>query len=469
MMDVAVIGGGISGLTAAYELKCRGYRVCVLERQCRAGGNAISERLSGFLMEHGPSSLNGSVGVASALTSALGLDPLRCPLGKEVRYRYLIRDGSLYRIGIHPLGFLLSDYLSLRGRLRLAAEMFIPVRRDTGEESVAQFCRRRFGAEFGEYVIDPLVGGLRAARAEDTSMPACFPALVDMECRYGSVIRGIAARRLTRGTMPGRCLYSWRDGIATLPRMLAGGLGSAVKTGIPVRRIRPLGCGYCIEAGSPTSVIMARAVVVATQPHVAAALLEGIDPEAASAAGAIDAPPLAVVFLGYRREQIEHPLDGLGYLSPACEHRIVYGTLFNSTMFTDRAPSGHVALTAYIGGDRAPDMARLPTPDLIALARQEFREVLGAGGEPVIARVRQWVRSLPQYRLGHKSRLAILQNAQERWPGLFITGNYFSGPSVASCIAQSCETAMQVDQFLRASTPNVAPYIAPRAPHNRAC
>lgn len=458
-MDAAVIGGGISGLTAAYELKRRGHRVCVLERQCCAGGNAISERTGGFLMEHGPSSVNGAGCEAAALARTLGLDTLRCPLGAGVRYRYLTRDGRLYRIGTHPLGFVLSDYLSLGGRLRLVAEILVPTKRDDGDESVADFCHRRFGAEFAEGVIDPLLGGLRAARADETSMSACFPALVDMERTYGSVIRAMLARGLAHGTMPGRRLYSWRDGIGTLPWALAQRLGPAVKTGTAVRRIRHVAGGYRIEAGPAVDSILARAVVIATQPHVAAALLEGVDIEAAAAAGAIDAPPLAVVFLGYHRSQIDHPLDGLGYLSPSRERRTSCGTLFNSTMFGGRAPAGYVALTAYIGGARAPDAARLPTADLVALAREEFRELLGASGEPVIARTRQWVRGLPQYRLGHESRLATLLGARDRRPGLFITGNYFSGPSIASCTAQACETAGHADRFLRATvhTPDVGP------------
>ncbi|MCC6867483.1 MAG: protoporphyrinogen oxidase [Burkholderiales bacterium] len=451
MIDAAVIGGGISGLAAAHELRRWGYEVCVLERQQRAGGNAISERIDGFLMEHGPSSMSGADGAVAELTRVLGIDGQRCDLGANVRYRYLTRSDHLHRIRTQPFAFLLSNYLSWRARVRLAAEWLVPARSDTADESVAHFCRRRFGAEFAAAVVDPLLGGLRAARAEETSMSACFPALAAMERKHGSVIGALYANRAAGRTMPGRRLYSWRDGVANLPRALAASLDSLVRTGVAVRRIRPRGRGYSIDAGGGAS-ILARAVILATQPHVAATLLQDIDTDTADAAAAIDAPPMAVVFLGYRRHQVEHPLDGLGYLTAEREGRAVSGTLFNSTMFPGRAPSGCIALTAYLGGARSPSLARLPERDLIALAREEFHELLGARGAPVVAKIRQWARSLPQYRLGHESKLAILQAAGARNPGVFITGNYFRGPSMTNCIEQARATALRAAAFLRDST-----------------
>ncbi|MFQ6019098.1 MAG: FAD-dependent oxidoreductase, partial [Kiloniellaceae bacterium] len=147
-IDVAVIGGGISGLATAHGLICRGRRVVVLERQVRPGGNAVSERIGGFLMEHGPSSVAAASPVAAALSKSFGLDGLRCALGSGVRYRYLARAGGLHRIATHPLGFLTSDYLSLGARLRMLAEILVPANGSREEETVAGFCGRRFGPEF---------------------------------------------------------------------------------------------------------------------------------------------------------------------------------------------------------------------------------------------------------------------------------------------------------------------------------
>ena len=450
-LDVAVIGGGVSGLAVAYELVSRGHEVVVLERQVRAGGNAVSERIGGFLMEHGPSSVNVASPV-TALSGTLGIDGLRCDLGPQVCHRYLTGGGRLHQVSTHPFGFFSSGYLSLRARLRLLTELFVPPggaqTEEAGtEESVADFWSRRFGAEFTERVIDPLVGGLFAGRAAELSMPAVFPALLEMERRHGSITRAVLRRRLAGAKMPGRRLHSWADGIGTLPAALARALGPALRTGVAVRRIRVHPGGFRIEAGA-AGVIEARSVVIATQPHVAATLLDGLDDVAAQAAAAIDAPPLAVVFLGFRRAQVDHPLDGLGYLTPQCEERALTGALFCSSMFPERAPEGHVALAGYVGGARAPEAALAAPEDLIAETRAEFRDLLGARGEPVLARVRQWPRGLPQYRLGHGRVVAALHESHARRPGLFVTGNYLTGPAVGACVAKGLETAAWVHRFL---------------------
>lgn len=451
-VDVAIIGGGVSGLATAFDLKRRGHGVVVLERQAHAGGNAISERIGGFLMEHGPSTVNAGSEAANAYSSDLWLDSERCDLGEGVKHRYLTQGDGLSAISINPLGFLLSDYLSLPARLRLMVEFALPRRGDGdgGEESVADFCSRRFGREFTRRVIDPLVGGLHAGRAHELSMSAVFPALQKLERDHRSITLSVLHRRRHGGRIPSRRLFSWAGGIGALPRTLAARLGDTVRTGVTVRRIQALRNGFRIDVGDG-GVIRSRAFVIATQPHVASQLLETVDAPAAEAACGIGAPPLAVVFLGYRRNQVAHPLDGLGYLSAAEEGRHLNGAQFCSTMFPGRAPEGHVAIAGYIGGARAPELARLPSDALVDMARSEFADLLGAKGDPVIARVRHWALGIPQYRLGHGRRIEHIAEASNRVPGLFLTGNYFHGPSVAMCLANSRDTAINVDSYLAAS------------------
>jgi len=344
---------------------------------------------------------------------------------------------------------LCSNYLSIGAKLRLLAEVAVPPRRgaEMGEETVAAFAARRFGAEFAARVIDPMVGGIYAARASETSAAALFPGLTELERRHGSVTAGILYRRRRGGAMPGSRLFSWRDGIGALPRALARRLGGAVRTGVAVRRIERRAGAFRLDAG-PSGCLDARAVVIATPPQVAAAMLDRVDGLAAAAAARIEAPPLAVVFLGYRRQDVAHPLDGLGFLAAEDERRTLNGVQFSSTMFPGRAPRGSVALTAYFGGARAPDVARAPVAELIHLADRELRELIGACGRPLLAKVRHWPIGLPQYRVGHRSRVATLREASLRHPGLFVTGNYFSGPSVAACVAQSLEITARVRQFL---------------------
>lgn len=445
--DVAVVGAGVSGLAAACMLRRRGWRVAVLERQSQAGGKAISERIGQFLMEHGPSSINGASVEALRWSSHLDLESQRVGLGPGVRRRYLASEGRLHGIATHPLGFFTSNYLSRFARLRLLVEISVPQGKDTERETVAEFCSRRFGREFADRVIDPLVGGLLAGDPRELAMASVFPAIVAMEQRYRSVIVGALRARLRGGKMPARQLFSWRDGIGMLPARLAAVLRSDLKIGVTVRRIQSAPNGFRIDLG-PDGSLSVRAVLLATSSRVAACLLEHVDAAAAEAAAAIEAPPLAIVFFGYRRHQIEHPLDGIGYLSPSGEGRAISGALFSSTMFECRAAPGDVALTAYIGGARTRSAASLSSADLVELARADFRDLLGARGEPIIVKHRLWRDGLPQYKVGHDRTISTLRGAGDRQPGLFVLGNYLRGVSVAACLQEAADTCNRADRFL---------------------
>ncbi len=448
MIDAAIIGGGISGLSAAYELKVRGFEIKVLERQNRCGGVAVSEKSGGFLIEHGPSSISTSVGGVEGFSRQLGLDAQKCGLKADVRYRYLIKDGQPCPISTSPLGFFTSSYLSPLAKINLLLEFF-RARGDAANESVAQFCNRRFGAEFTRMVIEPLVTGLYGARAGDVALKAAFPALERMERQYGSLIAAVIAKKASGRKMPAKRLFSWQNGIASLPDALASVLSASVYTGVAIRRITKSAEGFSIDMGAAGR-LRARSVIIAVQPHAAGALLGDMDKEAAGALFDIPAPPISIVYLGYSQEKVAHELAGIGYLTPESEGRTASGVLFPSSMFAARAPEGHVALSVYIGGSRAPDAAVLPRRDLIALAREEVGDMLGASGEPVMARIRQWPRGLPQMSTGHNQRLGVLKGAGERHEGLFFTGNYFSGPGISYCINNARIAAAKTAEYLGA-------------------
>lgn len=450
--DVIVLGAGLSGLSAAHALKATGRKVLVLERRANAGGRVQSDRFGGFLMEHGPTSLAGPAPAAEGLVSALGLTDQRVEKGERVRHRYLVRDGRVQGLPLDPLRFFSDGFFSLAGRLRFLAEPFVPGRSE--DETIAAFVRRRFGREFLDYLFDPLIGGLYSGDPERLSVSALLPHLKRLEQEHGSVVLGALNRRLSgkAGEMPGaRMLFSFRDGMGTLPNALAAALGEGLLTDARVEGLRPAaGGGFVATArlGGDIRRLHAPSVIVALPAYGAARIIDGMDMGAAEALANIDHPPLAVVFIGYRAEDVGHPLDGLGYLAPAVEKRPALGMLFSSTLFPGRAPPGYVALTAFVGGARHPTLARLPERVLREEVAAEARRLLGVRGMPVVVRTRYWMNSLPQYAMDHATKLETLHSLEEAHPGLFVTGNYLTGMSTTACIAQARLTASRAQAFL---------------------
>lgn len=448
-MSVVVIGGGISGLAAAHRLKQAGRKVIVLDRRDVPGGRVYSECRDGFLVEHGPNSMISPAPGAESLIGALGLGADRIDKSSAVRHRYLVRNGKAHALPIDPLGFFSSNFFSVRGRLRLLLEPFITRRLE--DESVASFIRRRFGPELLDYVFDPLVGGLYAGDPEKLSIAALLPRLKQLETHYGSVVRGAARKMLAgmdaRYDPRRRMLFSFRHGMATLPRQLAASLGNRLRSGVRVERMEPLAGGSYqlkLRIGEREETLQAGQVVIALPAYAAARLLENMAPEAASRLAGIEHPPLSVVALGFRREAISHPLDGLGVLTPTVEKRNILGFLFSSTLFAGRAPDDHVLLTAYVGGARQPDLAQLPREALIDLVRNEANSLLGCRGAPVFESVRYWRYGLPQPDLQHASRLQSLLDLEQEFPGLAVTGNYIAGVATATCIDTAVVAANRI-------------------------
>lgn len=453
MAEIIVIGAGISGLVAAHLLRRAGHDVVVFDQCAAPGGRMRSERFGGFLMEYGASSIVRPAPAAETLVTQLGLDREMVTRSAGARRRYLVRDGRMRDLPLQPYRFLLSDFFSLSGRARMLMEPFIAAHHD--DETVANFMRRRFGKELLEYVVDPLVGGLFAGDPAQLSVSAVFPQLKRLERHTGSVIGGIIKSRLHHavertGGPERRALSSFREGLGTLPRALTRLLPGRVLLGHRVEAVQHRTTGYQVRIRRGTDVLWrcADSVIVALPAYAAAAILDPLEPRMAAALAGISHPPLAVAFLGYRAQSIAHPLDGVGALMPAIEGRGVLGVLFSSTLFPGRAPPDHVALTAFIGGARQPQLALLAPRELEELACSEVRQLLGARAAPLIVRTHRWHYGLPQPGLGHARRLREIAAGAPQHPGLFLTGNYFSGVSAAACVQEAFHAAQLAIQHL---------------------
>ncbi|WP_414663263.1 protoporphyrinogen oxidase [Horticoccus sp. 23ND18S-11] len=435
---VAVLGAGITGLTAAWHLERAGLRAVVFERSPRVGGAIGTHRQDGWLHELGPNSmLEGAASVATFITG-LGLGPRRVYASPVAQNRYIVRGGKLVAMPTSPGRFITTPLFSLGAKLALLGEPFRARGAADAEESVAEFVVRRLGREFLDYAVNPFVGGVYAGDPKRLSVRHGFPKLRALEQEHGSLIRGAIARRNTSGGPKGS-MFSFPNGLEELPLALAAQLGEPVRTSTQIRAIRRRDevweIAFTGRDGADQTELFSAVVCALPADALAGLPFDGV-PSAArlTELRAIEHPPVVSVFTGYRRENVAHPLDGFGALMPEVEKGGILGTLFSSTLFPGRAPEGHVALTSFVGGTRQPELAQLDDPALLNVVRQELGRLVGAKGEPAYVHLQRWPRAIPQYTLGYGRFKDVIAAAEAGAPGLFIGGNCRDGISLANCI-----------------------------------
>ena len=450
---VAVIGGGVTGLTAATELRRSGVEVTVFEGAARPGGVVAAEREDGWLRELGPNSLLEGTTEIAEFIDGLGLGPRRLYASPEAKRRYIVRGGRPVALPASPLGFVTTPLFSARAKLRLLGEPWRPRGRTDAEETVADFVTRRLGPEFLDYAINPFVAGVYAGDPRRLSVRQAFPKLFAIEQEHGSLIRGALAHRNTSGGPKGR-IFSFPEGLGEIATAAAARLGGALRLNHRVQTVVRANGGWRlgISAEGREETAEFNAVVCALPADALAALPFAGVPEAAGLATLreIAHPPVVSVFAGYRREQVAHALDGFGLLMPEVERGRILGTLFSSTLFPGRAPEGHVALTTFIGGMRAPDLATRDDEALRALVAEELGRLLGVRGEPVVFRLQRWPRAIPQYAPGYARFKEAMATAERGAPGLFLGGNSRDGISLANCIGAGCRLAREMTAFMAA-------------------
>jgi oxygen-dependent protoporphyrinogen oxidase len=440
--SIAVLGAGATGLAAAYRLSQLGHRVRVFEASDRVGGAVRTEIVDGWLIEGGPNSMLAGEPIVASLIDELGLGAERVMANAAAKNRYIVRNGRAVAAPVSPPALLASPLFSLGAKLRLFGEVFSRQRVRVGDVSLEEFVRSHFGQELVDYGLNPFVGGVYAGNPKKLSARHAFPKLCEIEQKHGSIIRGQIAEakaRKARGEKkPAGGIFSFRRGLQTLPAALA----SSLPVGALERQAR-------IEAlvpGTPWSVVWTNGVethhenfdtVIAALPAPALAQLRfgTLGERPLAALDAVEHPPVSSLFLGYRREQVSHPLDGFGVLAPEVEKRSVLGILFSSSLFDERAPAGHVALTVMVGGARQPEIARLPAGGILAAVEPDLRQLLGVTGAPVFQRHTFWPRAIPQYNLGYEQHLETMAAAERRYPGLLIGGQARDGIALPACLA----------------------------------
>ena len=451
--DVIVVGAGLSGLTAAFRLTQQGFRVQVIEPAARPGGVIGSIRRDGVLYERGPNSGLDTTPLVNELLAAAGIAGERVDASAAAARRYILRDGALTPLPTSPPAFITSPLFSWRAKLALLREPFIAPAAPDAEETVAAFVRRRLGAEFLDYAIEPFVAGIYAGDPDRLSVPAAFPRLAALEQKYGSLIggqiKGARERRKRAEKAKNAAVsFSFREVMQTLTDALARGL--SIDFGVRAAGLRRAGAGIVIECerGAERFELHARSVVLAVPAHAAAGIIGSLAPEAVPALRAIEYPPVASVAGCYRRADVAHPLDGFGFLAPRRESPPILGCLFSSSMFDGRADASTVLLTTFVGGVRSAPLALKAEDELAADVAAALQRYLGAR-RPLWQAVNCWPRAIPQYTLGHLQRIAAVERAEAANPGLRFCANWRGGVSVADCIKSAHAATEELAKFLR--------------------
>jgi protoporphyrinogen/coproporphyrinogen III oxidase len=445
--DVAILGAGISGLTAAFWLKEAGFSVVCLEASDHPGGSITTWAGEGFRFELGPNTVLNNALEIDRLCEAAGILGERINAAPASKKRFIVKDGKLLALPGGPVGFLTTPLFSAGAKLRLLKEPFIG--RASKEETIAQFVRRRLGEELLQYAVGPFVSGVYAGDPEKLSVRHATAKIYALEEKHGSLIRGAIAKR--KGPAPAGGLFSFPEGLGYLPATLATSLGGGYSPNTSVVSVEAAGDGYTVRArtasGEPRE-ISARAVVSALPAKAAGPALAPLGGDFPSRIPALPYADVALVCMGFRRDQIAHPLDGFGFLAPEVEGRHVLGCLFTSSLFPDRAPEGHVALSAFVGGAMHGDRVAVPEEEIVRRTVEDLRPLLGITGEPVLTRVVAWRPAIPQYVVGHGANKEAAGVFEASCPGVFISGNLLYGVSVGDCIKNATAVAGRVGEFL---------------------
>jgi protoporphyrinogen/coproporphyrinogen III oxidase len=465
MKRVVIVGGGITGLAAAYRLEQHpgGLAITLVEAENRLGGKILTERFEGFIVEGGPDCFLSRKPRGTGLCEELGVTGRLQGRNEHRRATYVVRDGALHPLPEGLSGMIPTDLdalesstlLTEEGRARLKQEPALPPRAGSGDESVASFASRRLGTEAYERLVEPLLSGIYAGDGAQLSLAATFPQLRRLELEHGSLIGGLLATAANGGSSPATQPYppfvSFRSGMGELVETLVQRLRrTTILTGSRVTSVARDGAtgGYSLLLDGDRR-IQADALLLATPAYVTASLVNDLDPELAAAHRAIPYASTATVSLAYREDELPAPLDGFGYLVPRAEGRDVLACTWSSTKWEGRAPGGYALIRVYLGRYGGADILREPDDHLLDLALDEVRRTMGIEATPIFQRLYRWPRSMPQYTIGHLERLARIESRLAKNPGLFLAGAAYRGVGIPDCILSGEYAAEAAMSYLR--------------------
>ena len=463
MKQVAIIGGGIAGLATAYYLHERGRGAvgyALIESAPRLGGKITSARENGFVVEGGPDSFLTTKPAALDLCRALGLGDQLIGTNDAGRKVFVwsrgqlraMPEGVMLIIPTKLMPFITSPLISPLGKMRMGMDALIPPRRDDGDESLSHFVRRRLGAEALDKIAEPMIDGIYVADAENLSLQSTFPRFLDMEKKYGSLLRGVIAQKRAasgngrngNGNPATSTFMTLRGGLQQLVDAIVARLDQdALVLNRSVVSVTRENDRYTLTL-SDGSRLVADQVVFATPAYATADFVQRIDSALSSKLRSIRYVSTATVSLGFKRAELTHPLDGFGFVVPRSEHRQIIACTWSSTKFNDRAPDGHALVRAFIGGAHAEHLVDQDDAALAAMAREELRAMMGITATPVLTKVYRWQKANPQYEVGHQAHVAEIDQLTAQHAGLHLAGAAYHGVGIPDCIESGARVVEQI-------------------------
>lgn len=440
---IGIIGGGISGLTAAFLLKNKGFDVTLFEKTETVGGNIRSVREEGFLIERGPNSLLKSPRLVDLIES-LGLQTEVLAAKDSAKKRYVLRDGKLKALPMSILKMATDDYFSAKAKMRLLKEPFVKSKASE-TESVAGFFERRLGKEIVERAADPFIAGIYAGKPENLSIKSAFPRLYELEKNYGSLFLGMLRSKTEKPPKDFPRTFSFKNGVQTLTDKLAENLGESVRTNAIVERIEKLeNEKWRVVTDSSEEIF--DSLIISVPAESAANLIENLDANLSVKLKEIYYPPVMLVYFGVKVASVGADLDGFGFLIPGAEKRKILGTVWNSAVFDLRAPNGFELLTTFVGGARNPEISEKSDEEIYETVYDELKDILNLREPPVFRRITRWRKAIPQYNVGYDKIETAIENFEHQTRGIFFCSNFYKGISVGDCVKNAYELA---DKFTR--------------------
>jgi len=475
--SVLIIGSGVTGSTAAFQLAEAGIDVLVAEKNEQVGGNVISKNGQGFIWEEGPNTFQPTPDILTMVEKLNLSDNLVLADAKLPRYVFF--GNKLHKIPSSPLEACNFSLLSTRGKLRafLGAIGFAPMNLERKEETVKQFVTRHLGEEVYERLVDPFISGVYAGDPAKLSMKAAFKRVQALEEKgvTQSLVEGALLRMLeskkktvnkeTKMKVPRGSLGSFREGLQMYPLSVQSKLSERVKVGWKLIKLEKnetasdgthRSSGYKATFETPNQshkVIHTRAVIFTSPAYITASLLRPFIPAASELLDQIYYPCVFSVSLAYPSSSFRFPLSGFGHLIPRSTKIRTLGTIWSSSLFPYRVPEGYELLSSYIGGAQDVDIISMSEEQVVKQVDSDIRKILlkeDSAFLPKVLGVRRWEKAIPQYEVGHLQRIETIQKqVNEALPGVFLGGNYLSGISFGDCVSFGMQLADRVSTYLQ--------------------